>query len=286
VKPPPFLYARPRSLAEAVDLLGRVGDDGKVLAGGQSLVPLLNFRLARPSVLIDLALISELSFIRRAGGWLEIGAMTRQRTVELSEEVRGCCRLIPDALRHVGHLQIRNRGTVGGSLAHADPAAELPAVAVALGAELVLVSARGERTVQAREFFVGPFMTALGPDEVLTAARFPAADGARTVFLEFARRSGDFALGGVAASVRFAGGSRSVEDLGMAALGMGSTPIRLAGAEAAVRGRALEAAAVEEAGAAASAEVEPFTDTHADSSYRRDLIGTLVRRALSQVAAA
>jgi carbon-monoxide dehydrogenase medium subunit len=283
VKPPPFLYARPRSLAEAVDILSRAGEDGKVLAGGQSLVPLLNFRLARPSVLIDLALVSELSFIRRSDGWLDIGAMTRQRSVELSEEVRRSCPLIVDALRHVGHLQIRNRGTVGGSLVHADPAAELPAVAVALGAELVALGPLGERTVPAAAFFDGPFTTVLGPDEILTAARFPVTEGARSVFMEFARRSGDFALGGVAACVRFGEGSRSVDQAGMAALGMGSTPIRLTGAEAAIRDRVLDAAAAEDAAAAASEEVDPFTDTHADSGYRRELIGTLVRRALSQM---
>jgi carbon-monoxide dehydrogenase medium subunit len=283
VKPPPFLYARPRSLSEAVDLLAEAGEEGKVLAGGQSLVPLLNFRLARPSVLIDLALISELTFIRQSDGWLEIGAMTRQRTVELDEEVREACPLIPDALSHVGHLQIRNRGTIGGSLAHADPAAELPAVAMALDAELVLVSNRGERTVPAPEFFEGPFMTVLSADEIVTSARFPVAKRTRTIFMEFARRSGDFALGGLAASVQIADASRSVEDSGMAALGMGSTPVRLVGAEAAIRGRELDAATLKEAAAAASAEVDPFTDNHADSSYRRDLIGTLVTRALSQV---
>ncbi len=284
LKPPPFLYARPQSLAEALELLGKEGDEGKLLAGGQSLVPLLNFRLARPSVLIDLNLLSELSYVRREDGWLEIGAMTRQRAVELSEQVVATCPLIPEALHHVGHLQIRNRGTVGGSLAHADPAAELPAVAVALGAELVVQSSNGSRTLQARDFFDGPFMTLLAPDEMLTAARFPVTEGGRTTFLEFARRSGDFALGGVAAFVRFADGADTVADVGIAALGMGATPMRLEAAEAAVRGRTLDAVTLQEAADAASSGVDPFTDAHADAGYRRELIGTLVRRALAGVA--
>jgi aerobic carbon-monoxide dehydrogenase medium subunit len=284
LKPPPFLYARPRSLAEALDLLRMSGDDAKVLAGGQSLVPLLNFRLARPSVLVDLNLISELTTVRRVNGWVEIGAMARQRTVEVSEDVRRDCPLIPDALHHVGHLQIRNRGTVGGSMAHADPAAELPAVAVALGAELVIRSSRGERTVPAREFFQGPFTTVLAPDEILTAASFPLTEGARTAFLEFARRSGDFALGGVAVVLRL-DESATVGEVGLAAFGMGPTPIRLEHSEAAVRGRALDEGTLAAAANAASAEVDPFTDVHADAAYRRELIGTLVRRGLARAAA-
>jgi carbon-monoxide dehydrogenase medium subunit len=183
----------------------------------------------------------------------------------------------------VGHIQIRHRGTVGGSIAHADPAAELPAVALALDADIVARSPRGERVIPAGEFFRGPFMTALAPDEVLTEVRFPSTEGARTAFLEFARRSGDFALGGVAAAVWFAEGSATVARIGLAALGMGGTPIRLTGAEAALAGREITEGALAEAAAAASAEVDPFTDVHADAEYRRELIGTLLVRALRGV---
>jgi carbon-monoxide dehydrogenase medium subunit len=294
MKPPPFLYARPRSLEEALVLLRDSGPDAKVLAGGQSLVPLLNFRLARPSVLIDLNLVPDLTYVRRTNGHVAVGATTRQRALETDPAARRACPILSRALSHVGHLQIRHRGTVGGSLAHADPAAELPAVAVALDAELTVASMRGTRTIRARDFFDGPFMTKLEPDEVLTEARFPVTDDGRVAFLEFARRSGDFALGGVALAVWFAGegagdsgaGTQSmVERAGLAALGMGPTPIRLAGAEQAILGRPLDAEVLSDAAAAASAEVEPFTDNHADAGYRRDLVGTLLTRALKEVAA-
>jgi carbon-monoxide dehydrogenase medium subunit len=291
MKPPPFLYARPRSLEEALALLRDSGEDAKVLAGGQSLVPLLNFRLARPSVLIDLNLVPDLAYVRPTNGHVAVGATTRQRALETDTAVREACPILGRALSYVGHIQIRHRGTVGGSLAHADPAAELPAVAVALDAELTVASTRGTRTVPAREFFEGPFMTKLEPDEVLTEARFQVTDGGRVAFLEFARRSGDFALGGVAVAVWFAPGDGdgeadgTVERAGLAALGMGPTPIRLGGAEQAILGRPLNVEILREAAAAASAEVEPFTDNHADAGYRRGLAGTLLTRALKEVAA-
>lgn len=284
MKPPPFRYARPASLEEALDLLTRSGDEAKVLAGGQSLVPLLNFRLARPSVLVDLNWVPELTGVEREDGILRVGAMVRQRTAELSSEVEACP-LIGWALRHVGHLQNRNRGTVGGSIAHADPAAELPAVAVATAAEMVARSPRGERTIPAGEFFQGPFTTAMAWDEILTEVRFPVTGGSRVAFVELARRSGDFALGGVAAVVRFADGSPSVEDVSLAALGMAGEPRRLRGAEEAVRGREMTDEVLRDAAAAASREVDPFTDAHADAAYRRELAGVLVTRALREVRA-
>jgi carbon-monoxide dehydrogenase medium subunit len=285
VKPPPFLYARPQTLEEALDLLAQAGEDAKVLAGGQSLVPLLNFRLARPSVLVDLNWVGELTGLERGDGVLRVGAMVRQRAAELSPEADDACPLIGRALRHVGHLQNRNRGTVGGSIAHADPAAELPAVAVATGAEVVARSGRGERTIPAGEFFQGPFTTALAWDEILTEVRFPVTGGARVAFVELARRSGDFALGGVAAVVRLADGSPSVEEVSLAALGMGGEPRRLRGAEEAVRGREITDQVLREAAAAASREVDPFTDVHADAQYRRELAGVLLTRALREVKA-
>jgi len=282
VKPPPFLYCRPATLDEALALLAEHGDEAKALAGGQSLMPLLNFRLARPSVLVDLGLLGELRGVTRRDGELVVGAMVVQRRAERDPDVGKACPLIPAALRYVGHLQIRNRGTVGGSLAHADPAAELPAVALATGATMVVRSARGGRTIPAAEFFQGPFMTALEPEELLVEVRFPVRDGSRTAFLELARRSGDFAMAGVAAVVTFDGPER-VADAGLAGLGVGVTPIRLSGAEAAIVGRALTEEAIAAASAAASAEVKPLTDVHADEEYRRHLVGVLLGRALRRV---
>jgi carbon-monoxide dehydrogenase medium subunit len=281
MKPPPFLYLRPRTLEEAVAALAEHGDDAKVLAGGQSLVPLLNFRLARPSVLVDLNLLEELREIKREDGVLVLGAMVRQRTAERSPDVRESARIVVDALAFVGHVQIRARGTVGGSIAHADPAAELPAVAVATGAEMVARSPRGRRTIRAEELFQGPFTTSLAEDEILTELRIPAMPGAKTAVLELARRFGDFALAGVAI-VNRPGGSGL--DVSLAALGVGATPVRLHDAEAAVRGRELTREVEADAAAAAEAAVSPFTDVHADAEYRRELVGTLVVRALRRVA--
>jgi carbon-monoxide dehydrogenase medium subunit len=283
VKPPPFLYARPSGLEEAVALLEQSGEDAKVLAGGQSLVPLLNFRFARPSVLVDLHLLRELTTIERSDGRIVIGSMVRQRVAEMSADVRTLCPLIAQGLHHVGHLQIRNRGTVGGSIAHADPAAELPAVILALDGEILAVGPRGKRIIPASHFFAGPFMTALAPDEVLTGVRIPMTGDARTAFLEFSRRSGDFALGGVAAVVRFEQGSNNVREAALAALGMGGTPIRLKGAERAVQGRTMSSDTARDAARTAAGEVEPLEDVHADAAYRRELIGILVERALQEV---
>jgi carbon-monoxide dehydrogenase medium subunit len=284
VKPPPFLYTRPETLSEALAALADAGEDAKVLAGGQSLVPLLNFRLARPSVLVDLNWVQELATLERSNGTIRAGAMVRQRTAEQSPVVQEGCPLIVRGLKYVGHLQIRNRGTVGGSIAHADPAAELPAIALATGAEMEVRSVRGERTVPAAEFFQGPFTTALAPDEILTAVRFPVTEGARVGFLELARRSGDFALGGIAAVVRFEGDSgKTVSEASLVALGMGGEPRRLAGSEDALRGRELTEDVLRDAGSAASREVDPFTDVHADAEYRKELVGVLLTRVLREV---
>jgi carbon-monoxide dehydrogenase medium subunit len=264
-----------------LETLAEHGDEAKVLAGGQSLVPLLNFRFARPAVLVDLGRVGSLVGIERRDGTVSIGAMTRQRDAERSEELRDACSLIAQGLAHVGHLQIRNRGTVGGSIAHADPAAELCAVALAVDAEMVIRGPRGERVVAATDFFQGPFTTTVEPDELLTEVRFPELGEARTAFLELARRSGDFALSGVAALNRGTSGAARVA---LAAIGVGGSAVRLREAEAAVEGRELTDDALRDAGEAASAAVEPPTDIHADSQYRKELLGVLVRRALRQVA--
>lgn len=281
LKPPPFLYARPTTTDEVLETLTRYGDEAKVLAGGQSLVPLLNFRFARPSVLVDLGRVVSLAGIARRDGMMAIGAMTRQRDAELSGELRESCPLIAQGLAWVGHLQIRNRGTIGGSLAHADPAAEMCAVALATDAEMVVRGPRGERVVPATDFFEGPFTTSLGPEELLTEVRFPVMPEARTTFLELARRSGDFALCGVAVVNR---GTPDAARVALAAIGVGGSAVRLREAEAAIEGKQLTDDVLREAAEAASNAVDPPSDVHADGGYRRELLGVLVMRALRKVA--
>ena len=282
MKPPKFRYLRPDSLEGVLVALAAHGDEAKPLAGGQSLIPAMNFRLAQPSILVDLELVSELQTLSRQDGELRVGAMVRQRQAERSAEVRAACPLLADALPWIGHIQNRNRGTIGGSIAHADPAAELPAVAVALDATLEVSSTRGSRSVPAATFFEGPFTTAVDADEILTGVRFPVAQGARAACLEVAPRHGDFAVVGVAASVRFASGGTLVEDVGLAAFGVGAAPVRLTEAEAQVRGVELTGEVCELAGAASAEDVEdPTADIHATSDYRRRALTELVRRALS-----
>ena len=264
-----------------LEILAEHGDEAKILAGGQSLVPLLNFRFARPSVLVDLGHVRSLVGVERRNGIVSIGAMTRQRQAEISDELREACPLIPQGLAWVGHLQIRNRGTIGGSIAHADPAAEMCAVALAAEADMEVHGPRGERTVAASDFFQGPFTTVVEPDELLTEIRFPVMEDARTAFLELARRSGDFALSGVAAVNR---GEPGAARVALAAIGVGGSAVRLGDAEAAVEGRELTEDVLRDAGEAASAAVDPPTDIHADAGYRKELLGVLVRRALRQVA--
>jgi carbon-monoxide dehydrogenase medium subunit len=268
-------------LADVVAALAEHGDEAKPLAGGQSLIPAMNFRLAQPSVLVDLELVEALRTVHRADGALHVGAMVRQRDAERSPEIRAACPLLSEALPWIGHPQNRNRGTIGGSIVHADPAAELPAVAVALDATVELFGPRGPREVPATAFFEGPFTTAVEPDEVVTAVRFPAAEGSRAACLELAPRRGDFAVVGVAAAVRLAVGGPLVEDVSLAAFGVAATPVRLSEAEAQVRGAELTAQSAEQAAAAAVADVaEPTSDIHATGDYRRRVLTELVRRAL------
>jgi carbon-monoxide dehydrogenase medium subunit len=266
-------------------LLDEHGDEAKLLAGGQSLLPLLNFRLARPAVIVDLSLVPDLSATERVDGWIRVGAMARQREVELSPLFAEDCPLVPMAIRHIGHFQIRNRGTIGGSLAHADPAAELPAVALALGAEFEARSTQGPRTIAAEEFFDGPFTTALRPDEVLLEVRFPVSRGRRVAFAELARRRGDFAMAGVAVALGLEAGSRRVTSVALACLGLGPNAVRLRAAEMELEGKDLGPETMARAAGAASAEVSPFTDLHADEEYRRHVAGVLVTRVLVEAAA-
>ena len=278
MKPAPFAYIAPQGLAEALTLVRDYGADGKILAGGQSLVPLLAMRLARPAVLIDLNRVRRLDYIR-TGSEVRIGAMTRQRTAELSPLVRRRLPLLAEALSFVGHPQIRNRGTIGGTLAHADPSAELPAVFSALDGRVVLVSTRGTRTLRPDEFFLSYLTTALQPDELLAEVRLPAHDRAGTAFVEVARRQGDFALVGVAAVVELQDGR--IARARLAFTGVGATPVRIGELEQSVVGRPPDEATLTEAGAIASARLDPETDIHASAEYRREVAGVLTERALA-----
>jgi carbon-monoxide dehydrogenase medium subunit/6-hydroxypseudooxynicotine dehydrogenase subunit alpha len=280
VKPPAFDYEAPGSLEEALALLAERGADGKVLAGGQSLVPLLNFRLARPEVLIDVNGLQELSYLRREEGSLRIGAMTRHASLEHSRLAAEHWPLLVEAMGWVAHPQIRNRGTVGGSCAHADPAAELPVVMTALDARFRVRSVRGERTLGAPEMFVGQLEPGIEPDELLVEIEVPPlVAGTGTAFVEFARRHGDFALGGVAAMVEL-----DVEGICRGAtislLGAGPTPLRPDEAEAALAGVPVDATSAAEAAKLAVRDASPTGDLHGSAGYRRDLIETLTRRAL------
>jgi CO/xanthine dehydrogenase FAD-binding subunit len=284
MKPPPFDYMDPRSLDEAVGLLAEHGEDGKILAGGQSLVPLLNFRLAQPSVIVDVNRVVELSYLRRRDGRLRIGAMCRQTRLEQSPVAREGWGLLGDALALIAHPQIRNRGTVGGSAAHADPAAELPVAFSALEAQFTARSSRGERVLDADEFFVTHLTTALEPDELLVEVEVPpVAEGTGHAFTEYSRRHGDFALGG-AAVLYTKNGDGSCTDARIAMLGAADTPLRAREAEAALRGQKLDDDVAAEAAKLAARDIEPTGDIHGSSSYRKRLIEAMVRRALLQAA--
>jgi carbon-monoxide dehydrogenase medium subunit len=286
MKPPPFDHVAPRSVQEAVSLLERHGEGARILAGGQSLVPLLNMRLARPSVLIDLNRVSELDYIREEDGEIAIGAMTRKRTVEWSEIVRLRQPLLRAATLLVAHPQIRTRGTVGGSLAHADPAAEYPAVAVATDARLRVAGPTGERTIAARDFFVSYLTTALGPREVLTEVRFPSL-GSDTGWSvqEVSRRHGDFAMVGAVATASLDRRGR-ISRARVVLFGVGATPVQARRAEEVLTGAAPGRKLLEEAARRATEEIEePLSDLHASAEYRRHLAGVLTRRALLEAAA-
>jgi CO/xanthine dehydrogenase FAD-binding subunit len=283
MKPPRFEYMAPTSLDEALALLAEHGDGAKVLAGGQSLVPLLNFRLVRPTYLVDLNEIPGLAYIRQDDGRVAIGALTRQRAVETSSLVRERVPLLADAMPQIGHVQIRNRGTIGGSLAHADPAAELPAVVAALEGELVVRSARGgERVLRPEEFFVAYLTTAVEPSELLVEVRLPVAPPRTgTAFLEVSRRHGDFALVGVAASV-------TLDEAGVctrcavALTGVGPTPVVTREAARHLVGATPTPGALEEVSRRATAGLHPDNDLHASSQYRQHVAGVLTRRALAR----
>jgi CO/xanthine dehydrogenase FAD-binding subunit len=284
MKPAQFEYDDPQTEDEALDLLARHGDDCKVIAGGQSLVPLMNFRLARPARLIDINRIDSLSYIRREEGCLRIGAMARHTHLEHAEEVARGWPLLTEAVGWVGHAQIRNRGTIGGSVAHADPAAELPAAFAALDASFVVRSKRGSRTIGWDEFFVSEFTTALAPDELVTAVEVPALDpGTGTAFVEYARRHGDFALGGAAAIVKLGRDGRC-ERATIALLSAGPAPVRAEAAEQQLRGAKLDDSSIRAASAEAVKGLRPTSDLHGSTEYRIGLLRTMTERALTKAA--
>jgi carbon-monoxide dehydrogenase medium subunit len=278
VKPPPFRYAAPSSIAEAVDLLVAHADvDPRVLAGGQSLVPLMNFRLAQPGHLIDLRRVAGLDGIRVDGDYLVIGAMARQSAVEDAPEVALTAPLLAEAIGFVAHRPIRNSGTLGGSLAHADPAAQLPAVALALDAELVATGPGGIRGIPAAEFFRGPFSTALAADEILTEIRLPRRDGGHA-FVEFARTHGNFAIVAVAAQLELDAGR--ISRAALALTGVAPTAIRATAAEQALEGATPDDPTLAAVADAAVSGLTPAGDVHASAATRVELARTYVRRAL------
>jgi aerobic carbon-monoxide dehydrogenase medium subunit len=286
MKPPRFEYHAPRSVDEAIDLLVRYGGDAKVLAGGQSLVPLLNFRLARPAALVDLNTIPSLAGIREDDGVVRFGAMTRQRAIEFSSVVRRRVPLLAEATELVGHLPIRTRGTIGGSIAHADPAAEYPAVLTALDGDVVARGPRGERVLKPAELFQTYLTTSLAPDEIVVEIRLPAIDAghsdgpARTgwAFEEFSRRHGDFAIVGVAALIGVQDGRCTLARLATA--GAGPISMRLRAAEQILESGGLGEATIAAAAERAAGLVEPDADIHASADYRRHLTRVLTERAV------
>ena len=279
MKPVAFDYHAPATVEGAIALLTRYGGEAKLLAGGQSLMPLLNFRLSRPAALVDLNAIPSLDYIREENGEVRFGAMTRQRTIEFSPLVRQRLPLLTEATALVGHLPIRTRGTIGGSLAHADPSAEYPAVLAALDGTVVVRSPRGERALRPAELFQSYLTTSLGPDEILVEVRLPAmAAGAGFAFEEFSRRHGDFAIVGIATML--VGDGQHCATARLATAGAGPVPMRLRSAEEILERDGLSEAAVEAAARRAAELVEPDSDIHASAAYRRNLTRVLTGRAL------
>jgi CO/xanthine dehydrogenase FAD-binding subunit len=280
MKPPPFTYHAAKTTAEALRMLDDLGEEGRILAGGQSLIPLMNFRLAQPTHLVDINPVAELDYVQRTNGELAIGARTRQSAAETSEEVAQAAPLLVEALGWVGHEPIRHRGTVVGSLAHADPAAEIPAVALAMDATIVAASVRGQREVAAADFFAGPFTTALRPGEMAVEVRFPVwTDGAGHAFGEFARRHGDFAVAGVGVLVALDGGL--VARAAIVLCGVAPTPVRARQAEELLVGHAPDPGLLEAAAEAAVKDLQPSGDLHGSSDYRRKVARAYVWRALN-----
>jgi carbon-monoxide dehydrogenase medium subunit len=277
VKPAPFAYAKAKSLGHAIELLTRPDGEARLLAGGQSLIATLNMRLSAPKLVIDLNGIRDLNGIAVKNGQVEIGALTRHATAEQSSDIAKQAPLLALALPHIGHVAIRNRGTLGGSIAFADPAAELPACLLALGGEVEITGSKGKRTVKADDYFKGLFETALGPQDVLTAIRLPAATkDTRVGFAEFARRHGDYAMVGLAACARADG--KALADVRLAFFGVGATPVRAKTAEA-----ALASGSLDDAIGALATDLNPSDDVQASGATKKHLAGVLLKRVAKQL---
>ena len=281
MKPPPFRYVRAITLAQAVGTLAKHLGGAKVLAGGQSLMPMLNFRLLEPDVLVDINGIAELAGISETGGQLRIGALTRHRDIETSPLIARHFPVLTSAIGHVAHMTIRNRGTFAGSLAHADPAAELPLMAMLLDARIHICGSNGERVLAAHDFFAAALTTALRDDEIVTAIELPLLpQPSGWAFEEVARRAGDYAL--AAAAVTYSQDQGRVRDVRIALAGVAQTPIRATGAEAELNGQSLTAAAIAAVANAAASECDPLGDLDASADFRRHLVEVLVRRCLTK----
>jgi carbon-monoxide dehydrogenase medium subunit len=280
MKLPPFEYSCPTSLSEAAALLAAQGGEAKALAGGQSFVPMLAFRVATPSLVIDLRKLTELRQIGISDKGVTLGAMVRWRDILDDARLRAAHPLLVTAVAHVAHYQIRNRGTVGGSVAHADPAAEMPGIAVTCEAEIAVTGKAGAHAIAAADFFRGPLMTALKPDEIITEIRLPPWPARRRFgFQEFARRQGDFAIAGAALFYDQNDGGK-VRNAHVGVFGVADRPLRLAAVEDVLNGGVIDDAMIAAAAAAASAAVNPPDDIHGSGAYRRALLGTMVERAL------
>jgi len=284
MKLPPFEYACPTSISEAVALLASHDGEAKPLAGGQSLVPMMAFRVASPSLLVDLRKLAELRQIGITQDGVTLGAMVRWRDILEDARLKTAHPLLVAAVEHVAHYQIRNRGTVGGSIAHADPAAEMPGVVVTCDAQIAVMGKTGARTIAAGDFFLGPLMTALKPDEIITEIRLPAWPAKRRFgFQEFARRRGDFAM--AAAAVLYDDDSGKARNAHVGVIGVADRPLRLPSVEAVLDGQKIDDAVIAKAEAAASAAVDPSDDIHSSGAYRKALVGVMVERALKDASA-
>jgi len=279
MKPATFEYVVVDSVMKAVTVLSEARGEAKILAGGQSLVPMLNFRLVRPAILVDINRIRELAFIEETGNTIRVGALTRHYELEISPVLAKHLPVVASAMTHVAHLAIRNRGTIGGSLSHADPAAELPMMALLLNARLHVVSSKGERTVAALDFFRDALTVDLGEDEIVTEIHLPKLPpNTGWGFEEVARRAGDFAVAAVAATVTASDGK--IEEVRIALTGVAPTPVRAQKAEALLRGEKIETKLIERVIEAVRSMIAPDSDLHASSDYRRHLAGVLTGRAV------
>jgi carbon-monoxide dehydrogenase medium subunit len=282
MKPSAFEYRSPPTLAEAVKLLQSANGNAKVISGGQSLMPMMAFRLAVPELLVDLKHIPDLNVIRLTDDGVHLGAKVRWCDISGDSRLTTAHPLLAEAITHVAHYQIRNRGTVGGSLAHADPSAEMPGVALTCDALLTIVGSRGTRIESALNFFTGPLQTTLESDEILTEIHLPAwSAGRRWAFKEFARRRGDFAMAGIALFYDLDSNNRAT-NAHIGAIGVSDCPIRLRAAESALNGNTVDDKTIALVAAAARAEIDPPSDIHAPAAYRRALVGTLLARGLAQ----